>query len=239
MPLDIVIRSYWRDEAWLRLSIRSILRFVRGYREIVVVLPRASLGRMDLDALRSSPPVRVTVCPDHPDDYLGQQLTKLHADEVSDAEVIVHLDSDQVFVADCDLREALLDGGRCRVALDSAGRRPAADPWRRCPAAFFGRDFPWDLCTAPPLALPQGVHAGLRAECLTRHGITIDEYARRATAARFSEQALLRAYALVHAPRDFSWTDVRGADLVPQCWTFFSRARTPASIAGLLPPELR
>lgn len=239
MTLDIVIRSYWRDEAWLRLAIRSITRFASGYREIVVVLPQASAARVDLDALNSVAPVRLSLCAGFPDDYLGQQLTKLYADTHSDAEIIVHLDSDQVFVAPCDLREALLDGGRCRVAVDSGGRRPRTDPWRRCPETFFGRGFGWDLCTAPPLALPREVYSGLRAECLARHGVTIDDYARRATAARFSEQALLRAYALVHAPQWFSWVDVRGADLVPQCWTFFSRSQNPAEIARLLPPELR
>lgn len=236
--IDILIRSYYRDLRWLTLALRSIEMFVTGHRQVVVVLPRASLSRMELSALHGMPRVRLRTCRDHRDDYLGQQITKLNADLHTDADIIVHLDSDQVFVAPCDLRARLFDSGRPRVSFDTSGRRPATDGWRRCPGLFFGKPVPWDLATPLPLALPRHIHAGLRDYCRRRHGMSIAEYAELTTIARFCELALLRGYSLVNEPTKYAWVDISDGDFVPECWTFWSRAEKPTTVAHRLPAAL-
>jgi hypothetical protein len=237
--IDIVIRSYYRDWQWLTLALRSVELFVTGHRRVVVVLPRASLPRVDLRMIRAGSGVRVRSCHDCRDDYLGQQVTKLYADRYTDADLIVHLDSDQVFVAPCDLRNRLLDGDRPRISYDTSGRRPATDGWRRCPEVFLSRQLPWDLTTPPPLLLPRQVHAQLRAYCQHRHGVSITEYTQATSTARFCELAILRGFALVSDPGGYAWVDVRGGDPVPECRTFWSRATSPGQVAHQLPESLR
>lgn len=238
-PIDIVIRSYYRDLAWLRLALASVDLFATGFRRVVVVFPSATWSRVDLPtALPVGPAVCLRACPDHRDDYLGQQITKLYADRYTDADVIVHLDSDQVFVAPCDLRSRLFDGSRPRICVDTSGRRPVVDGWRRFPETFLRRPIPYDLATPLPLTLHRRVHAGLRAFCRRTHRMSIAEYARRTPTDRFCELALLRAYALLTEATKYSWMDLRGGDPVPECRTFWSRAQTPGDIAHLLPPEL-
>ncbi len=234
MDLDLLIRSFYRDLGWLRLCLKS-LSFLAGYRRAVVVLPMSTLDRVDVADLASAPRVVIRACRDYPDgDYLGQQITKLHADRHTDADVIVHLDSDQLFAEPCDLSTELFDeDGRLRLGIGSD--RPPGDGWARCPREYYGRPLDWDVPPLSPLALPRHVYAGLRADCAARHGMSIVDYARRATATRFSEHALLRAHALVTEPDRYGLFDVRERDLLPQCRTyssrFDSRGQSPAEVA--------
>ena len=234
--IDIVVRSYYRDRHWLTLALRSIAMFASGYRQVVVVVPQASVSRMNLTV--SEVDMRLLVCRDYDDDYLGQQITKLHADLCTDADAILHLDSDQVFVAPCDLQARLFDQGRPRMVFDSSSRRQAIDGWRHCPSGFFGEPVPLDLTAPPPLVVPSHVHAELRALCCDLHGRSITEYALAAGADRFCEFALLRGYALTREPEEYAWIDAVHHRLLPECQSFWSRAETPASVADRLPAAL-
>jgi hypothetical protein len=227
--VDVFIRSYHRDRAWLALALRAVARYLRGHRRVVVVVPRSSAGRMgDIDN------ATVACCEDYADDYLGQQITKLHADLYTNADVILHLDSDHVLVAPCDVRQ-LFDAARLRMDYRAEGNRPVTDGWRRAALAFFGDEPPWDLTGPPPLAVPRELYAGLRAFCLLHHGCTLAGYALRQGADRFCEFALLRGYALRFGGDLCAWTE---GPLLPQCRTFWSRRETPASIAAQLPAAL-
>ena len=227
--VDVVIRSYHRDRAWLALALRAIARYLRGHRRVVVVMPRSSRDRV-ADCRNAT----VEYCEDYADDYLGQQITKLHADLYTDAGVILQLDSDQVFVAPCDVRQ-LFEGPCIRMDYRAHGNRPVTDGWRRAAVDFFGDEPPWDLTVPPPLAVPRQLYAELRAFCLRRHGCTLADYALRQGGDRFCEFALLRGYALRFAGDACAWT---AAPLLPQCRTFWSRRETPAGIAAQLPAEL-
>lgn len=233
--IDVVIRSYYRDFRWLALALRSLERFVSGYRRVVVVVPQASLARSDVAVLGSGANVVVQSCGDFADDYVGQQVTKLHADLYTDADIIFHLDSDQIFVAACDLRERLFEGSRLKMSFDRSRRRPANDGWRRCPESFFGRAIPWDLATPLPLAVPRHIYAALRACCSENHGKTITDYALTTAADRFCEMTLLRGYAMLEEADEYRWVDAEHGGLIPECRTFWSRSTTPSAIAGSLP----
>ncbi|MET9450145.1 hypothetical protein [Streptomyces cinerochromogenes] len=235
--LDIVIRSFHRDRRWLRLALRSVSVFASGHRQVVVIVPRSSLARMDREEIESDR-VRLHVCRDYADDYLGQQITKLHADLYTDAEAVLHLDSDHVFVAPCDLRARLFDHGRPRMAFDSGSTRPATDGWRQCPAAFLGEPVGPDVTSPPPVVVPRDVYAALRGFCREKHGVSIARYAFAAGVGRFCEFALLRGFALTRERERYAWVDGARRPLLPECRNFWSRGQTPASVAGVLPPEL-
>jgi hypothetical protein len=232
--IDIVIRSYHRDQRWLALALRSIGLYVTGHRRVVVVVPKASLPRMTIAEL-AAPGVRLRICRDYENDYLGQQITKLHADRHTDAELIVHLDSDQVFLAPCDLRARLLDGTRPRLAFGTADRRPAGDGWLRCPEVFFGQPLDRDLTLPPPVIMRRQVYSALRAYCRRRHERSLAGYAAATAPDRFCEFALLRGFVLLSQPDGYSWVD---AELLPECRTFWSRAQTPRAVAHQLPAAL-
>lgn len=238
--VDVFIRSYHRDRAWLALALRAIAHYLHGHRRVVVVMPHASRERIGSLADDAGPAVMFHFCPDVADDYLGQQLTKLDADCWTDADVILHVDSDQLFLAPCDVRARLFDGTRLRADHGPGGRRPGSDGWLRCAPGFFGTDFDTlrgrDLTGPPPLAVPREVYGGLRDYCRRRHGLTLADYAARLGADRFCEFSLLRGYALLFAPAACAWGE---RNPLPECRTFWSRRDTPASIAAHLPAALR
>jgi hypothetical protein len=236
--VDILIRSYYRDAPWLALALQSIETFVSGFRQVVVVLPAASARRVDLPAVARAGGVRVHTCEDFADDYVGQQITKLHADRYSDADVVTVVDSDEVFVAPCDLTATLFRGGALRMAFASRSSRPAGDGWRRCPDAFLGRPVPIDVTVAGPFAVPADLCPAVRAFCKREHGKSITEYALAQPADQLCEMALLRGYAAMHELRRYAWADASSERLLPQCRVFWSRNQTPADVAHTLPAEL-
>lgn len=233
--IDIVIRSYYRDQAWLTLALRALERFVIGHRKVVVVLPRRSLERLDRLLQRADSRLVFRSCEDFTDDYLGQQVTKLHADLYTDADVILHLDSDQIFVAQCDLSERLFDGGKLRMNVQRSTDRAPSDGWRYCPSIFFGEPIAWDLTAPPPLAVPRRLYASLREHCMRRHGKSLMDYAMDTSADRFCEMALLRGFALLYETSAFAWVDGGQSALIPECRSFWSRGTTPAEIAKEIP----
>jgi hypothetical protein len=235
--IDVVIRSYYRDLQWLSLALASIERFAVGHRRIVVIVPEATLHRVDLSALDRTN-VQLHSCRNYVDDYLGQQITKLHADLYTDADVILHLDSDNVFVAPCDLRQRLFDGDRLRMTFDTNPAREGLDARRISPIRFLDRSIPWDLTAGPPMTAPRYLYSGLRSFCHQAHGMSITEYAHAASTDRFCEFALLRGFALVQESKRYAWLDRAQHQLLPECRVFWSRAETPASVADRLPPAL-
>jgi hypothetical protein len=237
-PIDILIRSYYRDRAWLVLAVSSIGVFVRGYRRVIVVVPDASLARVDWRREPALRDVDLRACRDFPDDYVGQQITKLHADTYTDAEVILHLDSDNVFVSPCDLSAALFEQGKLRITFAAAGR-PAADGWRRCASDFLRQDVPFDLTGPPPVAFRRSTYGALRRFCREAHGLPLHEYASRLRGDRLCEFAMLRGYALLHEPEEYRWADASIHDALPECRRFWSRAQAPCGIVEQLPPPLR
>jgi FkbM family methyltransferase len=86
--------------------------------------------------------VEYHTCPVYPNDYIGQQISKLRAWEWSDADVIGYLDSDMVFAR--PFYADALPAASMGACLDVIGARPwseagtAEDAWRQSTRALLG-----------------------------------------------------------------------------------------------------
>jgi hypothetical protein len=203
--IDILIRTYFRDFRWLDLALLSLVKFVEGYRHIVVVMPGSSLERLRGDEIRASAQAIVLQCDDYADDYLGQQVTKLNADGFTDAPLIAHIDSDCIFHAPCALPALLTKNGRPVIRILRRSRRPASDGWRRCIADFHGEPLPFDVLAPPPFVYARGLYGSLRGHCRSRHGATLDEWCLSRRIDCMSEFGLLAAQAWFHHRDDYCW----------------------------------
>lgn len=180
---------------------RSVLQQCREFAEVVVIVPRFSAGRVR----RALPPgVRLVICPDYPDDYLGQQVSKLYADLVTDTDLLCHLDSDMVFdqpTTPADLHT----GGKIRIGhlpLDPRGRH---QPWAGPTAEFLGTPVLHDFMCHPPFCYPRWLYRELRQHCEATHGMTLEQYVLTRPARGFSEFTALGAYAYARHRDSFSW----------------------------------
>ena len=99
MTVDIFIVSYYRDAHWLRYALRSIQKYAKGFRDIVVVYPTRDVGPLKL-VCDEFPFVKQHTFDEKPDGHTHQNVIKTQADLYSDAEYILHIDSDCVFVSE-------------------------------------------------------------------------------------------------------------------------------------------
>jgi hypothetical protein len=203
MIFDIVIRSYHRDFEWLHYCLRSIERFCRGFRDVVLIVPTSSRAKLDWLGLRGT---RTMTCRDYPIDYLGQQVTKLHADLVSDADYLCHVDSDWVFTRPCAPHDLLVDG-KVAVGMVDYRRLHPGIPWRRATERFLGRSVAHDFMRRQPYMFPRRQYAALRDFCRARHGVDLETWVLRQTPLGFSEFNALAAHAFFHEPEAYAWVE--------------------------------
>jgi hypothetical protein len=235
--IDIVIRTWFRDFRWLALSLRSILRLVEGYRRIVVVMPGSSLERLPRGVVPATERITVIACPEFANDYLGQQITKLHADEVTDAPLIVHVDSDCIFQSPCALRPLLIKDGRPILRGAWRPKRQLDDGWRRCVIDFYGQPLPFDAVVAPPMIFPASLYRDLRLRCRAFHQIDITQWALSRQIDTLSEYGILCGEAWFARRDDFYWANTENEVYWP-CRQYWSHSPKAADIQRRLESEL-
>lgn len=225
--VDIVVRSYYRDLEWLDYCLRSITRFAIGFRSVIVAIPRGSLGAFER---RSLMPDRLVVCADYRDDYLGQQVTKLHADELTDADFIAHVDSDVVFTRATGPTD-LMDGRRPQVLMTPYSIHPRSGPWRipwqAVTERFVERPVLHNFMQMMPLTYPRWLYQELRDFAWKTHGCSLADYVLSQQARCFSEFNALGAFAHHFYPETMSWIDT-SRDVLPA-----QRTRTFWSWGGI------
>jgi len=236
--IDILIRTYFRDFCWLTLSLLSTVKFVEGYRRIVIVMPGSSLERLRGDEIPASARAITLACHEYSDDYLGQQVTKLNADLFTDAPLIAHIDSDSIFRAPCSLPALLTRNQRPVIRILWRSRRQASDGWRRCVDDFYGEPLPFDVLAPPPYLYLSDLYGNLRRGCVLRHGIPLDEWCLSRRIDSLSEFGLLAAQAWFHHRDEYCWIAADDETGWP-CRAYWSRSPGAAKQRANLAHQLR
>jgi hypothetical protein len=237
LAIDIFIRSYFRDFRWLRLSLMSIRAFAAGYRQVVLVLPATSRERMGDGLIPDGLPLRLVFCPDYIDDYLGQQVTKLLADEITDADYLLHLDADCIFIRSIECDRYFLPDGRPMHLFRSRSLRPPSDGWCQSARRVVGYEGALEFMVALPALYPRWIYGDLRRTCRERLGCNLTDYVLRQCADNFSEFTVLGAFARQQYLNFFDW---REPDDLPDwpCIQFWGRAGLTPDILARLPREI-
>ncbi len=237
--IDVVIRSYFRDFPWLQLALASIHAFLRGYRQVLLILPESSTDRWKESLIPNGLPLRLVTCEDYIDDYLGQQVSKLYADEFTDADYLVHLDSDCVFVRPTVVWQDLFREEKPIHIYRNRSVRPTIDGWRNSIPNVLGINTKREFMVTLPTIYPRDIYGELRQFVLLHHGIKFSDLVLSQRPDQFSEFSVLGAYAFQYMKCYFSWVD---ADTEPlddwPCIQFWGRGCSPSEIAHLLPSDL-
>ncbi|MFF0431492.1 hypothetical protein ACFYU9_04565 [Streptomyces sp. NPDC004327] len=225
----LFLRTYHRDVTWLGYALAAIERWCHGFAEVVVVTPRTGSA-----AVRRAVGggVRLLVCPDFRDDYLGQQVTKLYADECTDAGLICHVDSDVVFTRPVSPADLLDAGGRPWIVRRAVSRLGRHRPWLAPTEEFLGRPVAHDFMQQPPFTYPRQLYPQVRALCLERHGMPLDRYVAGRPPRGFSEFNVLGAHAYAAHRAEFAWydTDADAARVPRLCRWYWSRGGIDAAL---------
>jgi hypothetical protein len=217
---DLFIRSYWKDLEWLRYCLASINRYCHGFSSVIVVVPRSTAPWLRREPLPAQ--VRLEFCRDYEVDYLGQQVTKLLADTISDADYICHVDSDCVFFRPTAPEDLIVDG-KPRVLMRSYELLGRYYPWQDPTEQFLGCRVLDDFMRQPPFTFPRWLYAELRRHVQATHGTDIERYITGRPPRGFSEFNALGAFAWQHYHEDFVWVDTAVASPVaPHCRWYWS-----------------
>jgi hypothetical protein len=134
MSIDIFIRSYPKDFFLLNYCLHSIKRFVKGYRDIVLVIRNKNHEQLLKDVDVSN--VKVITSHDFDDsiDYCGQQICKLYANIWSDAEYFFYVDSDCIFYDTFDIHKKYFDENKNIILFKEYWHNLQSDSfvWQGC-----------------------------------------------------------------------------------------------------------
>ena len=236
MTVDLFIRSYWKDFDWLQFCLASIAKYCHGFRAVVLVLPHST--RPWLRRLEVCGDVRVEICRNYRDDYLGQQATKLLADTFTDADYVCHVDSDCIFHRPTTPHDLMADG-RPRMLKRSSAQLGRHYPWRKPTEKFLGWSVADDFMQQQPLLFPRWLYPAVRRHAVATHGLDIETYLESQPPRGFSEYNVLGAFAWARYRDRFAWIDTGGAPPGPApCRWYWSwgglDSRTAAEIRQII-----
>lgn len=173
-------------------------------------------------AVDARPGVRLEICRDYRDDYLGQQATKLAADEFTDADLICHVDADCVFTRPTTPASLTADG-KVRVLIRPNALLGRHRPWQRPTEEFLGWHVAYDFMQHPPFTYPRWLYPEIRRHAREVHGVGLDAYVVGRPPRGFSEHNVLGAFAHARHRKRFAWVDT-SAERVgePPCRWYWS-----------------
>lgn len=224
MHVDIVIRTYKNDLEWLAYALKSIHKYVTGYRNIVIAIPMDQVGL--LSHLTQEKVVGVY---DLQDGYLGQQLTKMQAWKLTNADAIVFWDSDVVATRPIDVRTEYFKDGRIilyktRYSSINVEGQPLGCPWQPITAKAIGEVPEWEYMRRMPLVYWTETLIRCDLFMQERHRLTLDRYLILQPYRAFSEFNVLGAYAEAHDSSGYVMIDTETADMPPnavdQMWSW-------------------
>lgn len=173
MPLpitDILLSTFHVDEPWLPYTIRGINKYCSGFRDIIIYYPSKSRGMK----LPQGDNIRSVMYPtiDPANGYVEQMIAKLHVDEYTDADMIWHVDSDNIYGVATSPSD-FISNGRCVIMgqeMDS--------PWIQGRNQFFQQENTTEIefCRAYPFMYPHWLYKKLRTYCILKWQKTIAQY---------------------------------------------------------------
>lgn len=169
---DIFIKTRPHDYPWLEWCIKSIGQFADGFRRAILKSPSPipSFGYIEQHKETLSP------IPDKEPGYLWQQVCKLHADEHTDAEWILFMDSDCVFTRPVSPSGFIHDGKPIWLYTPLDQARPDQHVWAPVMEKFLGRKPQHEFMRRHPFIVQRWMLEEFRKFCQYRHGKSLEEY---------------------------------------------------------------
>ncbi len=221
MIIDIYVRTYEKDLKWLKYCLRSINKFVTGYRDIIICIPEDQAYLLDGWNLTKE---KVVTCPVYKDDYLGQQISKIYAYGDSDADIIMFADSDLVFHTKTDLSE-YMDGDKILSYKTHYSKVEGAIAWKAITEKALGQEVEFEMMRRHPFLYYRDTLKSCVGEFRQRTGKELSDYIQRQAFRQFSEFNYLSAYTdLVAQDQRYLFQDTENLSLpdtkLKQFWSW-------------------
>lgn len=209
MIVDIFIKSYPPDFGHLSYCLRSLHKFARGFRRILLAVPPGHGLNLTAESV-------IEIMEQQPG-YLFQQVTKLNADlHTHDADFIWYVDSDCVITEPITPQDFMV-GDKARWLIT---------PWKDCMEVkkhWFHvlcrclQECPeHEFMRRHGIMIPRWALAAFREHIQTLHGITMDSYVINSPKHEFSEFNAIGFFLWLYHRDKIHWHDT-SIDGVPPC----------------------
>lgn len=168
--VDIYIKTCDKDYPWLEWCLKSIEKFSTGFRGVVIVTEGWSTS------YKTPPNTRVISKQELKPGYLGQQSRKLGADQDSDADFILFMDSDCVFTKPVTPDDFIRDGKPIWLKTPFSNARDDQQVWKPVMSKFLGKEPQHEFMRRHPFILPRWAFTELRNFCRYKHGMELSDY---------------------------------------------------------------
>jgi hypothetical protein len=200
MTTDLVIRTYSGDFDWLNHCLESCKKRAKGFANIKLLVDDRDASLFGYDF-----PYDVhSTGPTWSDGYIQQMCDKLYADLYSNADYIVHTDSDCVFIRDIS-PEDLMEDGKPVWLMHPFGSDP--NPWPPIVHKALGFSSPLSFMRRHPFMIPRGIYARFRAWMAERHGTSLANYIKSQPYREFIEYESLGCWCYEFARDEFVWKE--------------------------------
>lgn len=220
--IDIFYKSFSKDFQWLSYSLRSLSKHVKGYRNIIILIPDREKHLFDTRNL----PERTIIhyVNEYGTGYLFQQWCKISAHRFTDAPFILFADSDCIFDHDIDLSDFIKDG-KPEILYTHYSKVGDAICWKQVVEAFIKQPVEYEM---------------MRRNCLIYHRSTLEgiagydpnlEYVIM-NSERFSEFNCMSIYAWKYEREKYNfintdeWEYVRPKAVQYHSWTEFEKMKS-------------
>lgn len=216
MTCDLFIKTYPKDYSWLEWCLRSVGRFAVGFPELKLLYPvgnepheKRLVFALDGNSQTTGQGTAIEYVPVEEyktSGYLSQMIFKLYADEFTDAENIVFIDSDTIFTRPVS-PEMFFTGGKLNWMISPYST--VETPWQDGTEKFLAAPVEFETMRRFPVTVPRWLLAEVRHFCFHTHGIGLSEYvmAQEPPNPAFSEFNILGAYAYAFHRERFNWID--------------------------------
>lgn len=161
MTVDVLYVTYAKDAEWFRWSLRVLRKNLTGYRNIYVVCPKQD-GELIYSIAFPGENTWLRAIEDWPGQgYYWQQWVKMNADAYSDADYIMHADSDAFLNGSVDVQDFFVDGKPSWLwSYYSDFKEPV--PWQQPTQQFTGLTCEREMMQGFPFILHRSTYQQVR-----------------------------------------------------------------------------
>lgn len=213
----IFIRSYSKDLPWLSYCLKSIHKYCTGFSEIIVAVPDTELAQFK--HLTAETVIGVH---DGKPGYLKQQVDKLAADQHTQADFILHLDSDMCITEPLTPEFFIKDGKPIWIVTPWDAMGPTEKrAWFHVMSKCLQESPPYEFMRKCAIMAPRDLYSKFREFIQHTHGISMDAYVMNQPMHEFSEYNCFGFYLWLHHRERIYWHDTT-IDGIPK-WPFIQK----------------
>ena len=226
--LDVFYVTYLHDLEWFQWSLASVKKNLKGFRKIVAVAPE-----QDAHLFSQIEGVEWHFIPDWSGKgYFWQQWVKMRAWSFTDAELIMHVDSDVMFLAPTETQE-LMDGDRPCWMWQNYSELPTDVPWQKPTEDACKFACSREFMRAFPFIVDRRTHEKSETVLVGNHGYSLEHYVR--TASVFSEFNCMGAIAWSEQHDLYSWFNTGKGGHWPEAFKKIRQHWSHAPLEELVP----